>query len=201
MSEAARVPDDLFETLGHRFAHPELLIEALTHASAVPRHTGRGRPKQGYERLEFLGDRVLGLVVADLLWRRFEDEPEGDLTRRHADLVRRETLAAIAAELGFDQLVRVSPAEAASGGMRRPAILADVLEAVIAAIYLDAEKSKLAPGLVAEVIADKSRLRFSLAPEQSERIADFLLRTGSIKTRATSWRDFFFPEIHGEKGS
>jgi len=70
-----------------------------------------------------------------------------------------------------------------------------------AAIYLNAEKSKLAPGLVAEVIADKSRLRFSLAPEQSERIADFLLRTGSIKTRAASWRDFFFPEIHGEKGS
>jgi len=69
------------------------------------------------------------------------------------------------------------------------------------AIYLNAEKSKLAPGLIAGLIADRSRLRFSLAPEQSERIADFLLRTGSIKTRPASWKDFFFPEIHGEEGS
>jgi ribonuclease-3 len=130
--------------IGHRFARPELLAEALTHRSVLrPSKQGRRGVRRGslprnYERLEFLGDRVLGLVVADLLWRRFEDEPEGDLTKRHAHLVRRETLAAIAAELGFDKLVRVSPAEAAAGGMRSPAILADVLEAVIAAIYLDA---------------------------------------------------------------
>ena len=135
--------NDVQELIGHSFTRPELLAEALTHRSVLrPSQAGRrrvrgGSPPRNYERLEFLGDRVLGLVVADLLWRRFEDEPEGDLTRRHADLVRRETLAAIAAELGFDQLIRVSPAEAAAGGRRRPAILADVLEAVIAAIYLD----------------------------------------------------------------
>ena len=90
-----------------------------------------------YERLEFLGDRVLGLVVADLLWRRFDAEPEGPLTRRHAQLVRRETLAAVAVEIGLDRMIQLSPAEAASGAARSPAILADVLEAVIAAIYLD----------------------------------------------------------------
>jgi ribonuclease-3 len=146
-AEAARL-------LGHEFAQPALLAEALTHPSALAapqkgpgqkgpgqkerRRTRRaGRPRD-YERLEFLGDRVLGLVVADLLWRRFDAEPEGPLTRRHAQLVRRETLAAVAIEIGLDRVVHLSPAEAASGAARNPAILADVLEAVIAAIYLDA---------------------------------------------------------------
>lgn len=129
--------------LGHDFARPALLAEALTHPSALPaghrkrRRASRTTPPRNYERLEFLGDRVLGLVVADLLWRRFDSEPEGPLTRRHAQLVRRETLAAVAAELGLDRLIQLSPAEAASGAARSPAILADVLEAVIAAIYLD----------------------------------------------------------------
>src|SRR5579872_5361333 len=88
--------------LGHQFARPELLAEALTHRSALPPlKQGRRRPRRGaaprnYERLEFLGDRVLGLVVADLLWRRFGEESEGHLTRRLAHLVRRETLAEVA---------------------------------------------------------------------------------------------------------
>src|SRR5689334_22337173 len=151
-AEAARL-------LGHEFATPVLLAEALTHSSALPatqkaqgqkgsgqkgsapkgrhRASGAARPRD-YERLEFLGDRVLGLVVADLLWRRFDAEAEGPLTRRHAQLVRRETLAAVAIEIGLDRVVQLSPAEAAAGAARNPAILADVLEAVIAAIYLDA---------------------------------------------------------------
>jgi ribonuclease-3 len=134
---------DVAHLVGHDFARPALLAEALTHPSALPaaqkgrrrarRHTG----PRDYERLEFLGDRVLGLVIADLLWRRFDAEPEGPLTRRHAQLVRRETLAAIAVEIGLDGVIQLSPAEAASGTARSPAILADVLEAVIAAIYLD----------------------------------------------------------------
>jgi NitT/TauT family transport system substrate-binding protein len=86
-------------------------------------------------------------------------------------------------------------------GVRNAAAFVAASPKEAAAIYLNAEKSKLAPGLVAGVIADRSRLRFSLAPEQSERIADFLSRTGSIKTRPASWKDFFFPEIHGEEGS
>jgi ribonuclease-3 len=134
--------------LGHDFARPALLAEALTHASALPpaqkglarngrRRTRRAAMPRDYERLEFLGDRVLGLVIADLLWRRFDAEPEGPLTRRHAQLVRRETLAAVAVEIGLDRVIQLSPAEAASGAARSPAILADVVEAVIAAIYLD----------------------------------------------------------------
>ncbi len=134
---------DAARLLGHDFAQPALLAEALTHSSALPggqigrRRTRRAAVPRDYERLEILGDRVLGLVVADLLWRRFDAEQEGPLTRRHAQLVRRETLAAVAVEIGLDRMVQLSPAEAASGMARNPAILADVLEAVIAAIYLD----------------------------------------------------------------
>lgn len=127
--------------IGYHFTAPRLLTEALTHPSALgaePRRGRRGKPvTHGYERLEFLGDRVLGLVVADLLWRRFEAEPEGLLTRRHTHLVRRETLAQIAAEIGLGRHLVLSRAEAASGGAANPAILADACEAVIAAIYLD----------------------------------------------------------------
>ncbi len=139
---------DTARLLGHDFAQPALLAEALTHPSALTaaqkglaqkggRRVRRAGPPRDYERLEFLGDRVLGLVIADLLWRRFDAEPEGPLTRRHAQLVRRETLAAVAIEIGLDRMIQLSPAEAASGTARSPAILADVVEAVIAAIYLD----------------------------------------------------------------
>ena len=138
---------DLAELIGHEFARPELLAEALTHPSALPprRHGGarprrtiaRGASRGGYERLEFLGDRVLGLVIADLLWRGFEREQEGHLTRRLTSLVRREALARVAAGIGLDRYLQLSPAEAAAGAARNPGILADVLEAVIAAIYLD----------------------------------------------------------------
>jgi ribonuclease-3 len=145
----AVVGADAARLLGHEFARPALLAEALTHPSALPatqkgsaqkdrRRVRRAARPRDYERLEFLGDRVLGLVVADLLWRRFDVEPEGPLTRRHAQLVRRDTLAAVAVEIGLDRVIHLSPAEAASGAARNPGILADVLEAVIAAIYLDA---------------------------------------------------------------
>ena len=132
--------DDLAQRIGHVFARPALLVEALTHPSAVAPARGRGRRRamqRHYERLEFLGDRVLGLVIADLLWRRFENEPEGPMTRRMADLVRRETVARVALDVGLDRHLVVSPAEAAAGAAKNPSILSDVCEAVIAAIYLD----------------------------------------------------------------
>ncbi|HKF71627.1 MAG TPA: ribonuclease III [Stellaceae bacterium] len=131
----ARGPDldPLYEILGHRFADPQLLAEALTHPSA---HARRG-PRQSYERLEFLGDRVLGLVVAELLWRRFPDEAEGELTRRQTGLVRRESLVEVARTLGLGQFVILSPGEAQAGAHDNPSVLADTCEAVIAALYLD----------------------------------------------------------------
>jgi ribonuclease-3 len=133
--------EDLAQVIGYAFAHPELLEEALTHPSALVPEPRRGRrrkpPHRSYERLEFLGDRVLGLVIADLLWRRFEREPEGDLTRRHTHLVRRETLARIANTIGLGPHLVLSRGEAAAGAAGNPGILADVCEALIAAIYLD----------------------------------------------------------------
>lgn len=147
--------EDPVQLVGHSFARPELLAEALTHPSALPppRRPGRRRSRRaapnaprgapsgtnrgGYERLEFLGDRVLGLVIADILWRDFADEQEGPLTRRLTHLVRRDALARVAAAIGLDRHLQLSPAEAAAGAARNPGILADAVEAVIAAIYLD----------------------------------------------------------------
>ena len=138
-------PTDLSPILGHDFTQPALLVEALTHPSALVSANGRERgrnrkrapPSRGYDRLEFLGDRVLGLVVADFLWRRFTDEPEGSLTRRHTHLVRRETLARVAREIGLGRHLILSPAETAAGAAANPGILADACEAVLAAVYLD----------------------------------------------------------------
>jgi ribonuclease-3 len=131
---------DLPKIIGYEFARRELLQEALTHPSAlVAERRGRSRKLvgRGYERLEFLGDRVLGLVVADLLWRRFEDEPEGDLTRRHTHLVRREALARVAKAIELGPHLVLSRAEVAAGAAGNPGILADACEALIAAIFVD----------------------------------------------------------------
>lgn len=123
--------DALFAILGHEFKDPELLQEALTHRSA-----SHGRDN-GYERLEFLGDRVLGLCIADMLMQAFPDEPEGALSRRLNALVRQETLAEVAEELGFQTHIYVGRAEEDSGARANPAILSDICEAVIAAMYID----------------------------------------------------------------
>ena len=114
----------------HDFARPALLAEALTHPSA----SGRGH---GYERLEFLGDRVLGLVVADMLLAAFPDEDEGALALRFTSLVRRESLAGIADGIGLAAVIEMTRGEAETGGRENPATLADALEAVIGALYLD----------------------------------------------------------------
>jgi ribonuclease III len=133
---------DLTQAIGYTFTRPELLGEALTHPSALasehrrPRRSGKAAHR-GYERLEFLGDRVLGLVIADLLWRRFDSEPEGHLTRRLTHLVCREALVRVADTIGLRRHLLLSRAERAAGAAGNPGILADVCEALIAAIYLD----------------------------------------------------------------
>ncbi|MDB5490931.1 MAG: rnc [Micavibrio sp.] len=115
---------------GHRFANVENLNLAITHSS-----TGAGR---NYERLEFLGDRVLGLVMAELLYDVFPDEAEGDLAKRHAALVSGETLAIIAEQINLGEVLKLSHGERAGGGAKNENILADVMEALIGAVYLDA---------------------------------------------------------------
>ena len=118
------------EKLGCKFRSPDLLRLALTHSS-----TGSA---SNYERLEFLGDRVLGLVMAEIIYGIFPNESEGDLAKRHAALVQGDTLGEIALALGLGGVMELSGAERASGGARNEHILADALEAVIGALYLDA---------------------------------------------------------------
>ena len=134
MNSGGSALEPLIEVLGHRFAAPALLVEALTHPSMTGRH---GQAHRSYERLEFLGDRVLGLIVAEMLWRRFPDETEGELTRRHASLVRREALIEVARGFGLAGFVRVSQGEGQAGARENGSVLADALEAVIAALFLD----------------------------------------------------------------
>jgi ribonuclease-3 len=118
--------------LGHDFADPALLVEALTHRSAAA-----SRTDLGYERLEFLGDRVLGLCVAEMLYRHYAGEAEGMLAVRHTDLVRRETLADVAVQLGIGRHIVMSRDAAGNGARDNTTVLSDVMEALIAALYID----------------------------------------------------------------
>ncbi len=122
---------------GHAFRHPALLREALTHRSAVPRSAGRAATVRSNERLEFVGDRVLGLLMAEWLAERFPHEPEGLLARRHAELVAEPQLAAVGGTLGISDKLIVAPNEARAGVGRGVAVVADAMEAVLGAIYLD----------------------------------------------------------------
>lgn len=131
--------------LPYRFDRPELLSEALTHRSA-------GRPNN--ERLEFLGDAVLNLLIAEALYHRVPDADEGALSRLRALLVRGETLAEIAGELNLGEALSLGSGELKSGGFRRRSILADALEAVIGAVYLDGG-FKACRDLVGELFASR----------------------------------------------
>ena len=120
--------------LGHQFEDIELLNLSLTHSSLIGEdklHTVSN------ERLEFVGDRVLGLVVSELLLERFPEENEGDLSRRHAALVRMETLGDVATSFNLGKFVHMSRGEELMGGRKHLALLADTCEAIIAALYLD----------------------------------------------------------------
>ncbi len=130
--------------LQHRFAQPRLLVQALTHRSFGAEHN---------ERLEFLGDSVLNLAVAALLYERLDGVPEGDLSRVRANLVKQETLHQIAVGLGLPEVIRLGEGEVRSGGSKRPSILADALEAVIGAVHLDAGYS-VAEALVHRLYQD-----------------------------------------------
>jgi ribonuclease-3 len=116
------------ERLGYQFNNRSLLEQALCHRSA-------GKPNN--ERLEFLGDAVLGFVVSELLYRRFPEADEGELSRLRSQLVQRSTLAELARDLRLGEVLRLGPGELKSGGAERESILADAMEALVSAIYLD----------------------------------------------------------------
>ncbi len=118
--------------IGHDFARPELLQRALTHSS----FSSPGRPDN--QRLEFLGDRVLGLVMAEALMQADQTAREGDLAPRFNALVRKETCADVAREVGLGEALKLGRSEMLSGGRRKAAVLGDAMEAVIGAVHLDA---------------------------------------------------------------
>ncbi|MGO4998047.1 ribonuclease III [Oceanisphaera sp. W20_SRM_FM3] len=119
----------LEKKIGYTFKDPAMLVRALTHRSAGSRHN---------ERLEFLGDSLLSMVIADALFHRFPKVNEGDMSRMRATLVREKTLAELAREFELGEYLILGPGELKSGGFRRESILADAVEAIIGAVYLDA---------------------------------------------------------------
>ena len=125
----ARDLEEIYTLLGYRFADPALLEQALTHPSCS------GVPN--YQRLEFIGDRVLGAIIAQRLYRDYPAFNEGDLAIRFNELVRKETLSRILLRLGLDRFVRLSTGAEDNGGREKPAILADCCEAVIGAMFID----------------------------------------------------------------
>ncbi len=142
--------------LGHRFAKPELLQQALLHRSHGL--VARERREESNERLEFLGDAVLGLVVNDHLYRNYPDMSEGDLTKMKSLLVCRERLAEVAVRLDLGAYIRMSRSEAATGGRSRASILADATEAVIGAVYLDAGLAGACKVIAGSVLAEAEQL-------------------------------------------
>jgi ribonuclease III len=132
MAPSQRDLGQLEARLGHQFADRDLLTLALTHMSA----TANGR-RETYQRLEFLGDRVLGLVVADMLYAAFPGAEEGELSRRLADLVRRESCAEVAFEWGAEAYARLGEGERLLAGTSKTAIFSDICESLIGAVFLD----------------------------------------------------------------
>ena len=122
------------DRLGHHFANPALLTEALTHRSAAD---ARGGQLDSNERLEFLGDRVLGLVMAEWLIERFPSEREGNLTRRLSSVVASEALARVGEAMGLGEALRIPPGEERTGLRARQTVMADAVEALLGAIYRD----------------------------------------------------------------
>jgi ribonuclease-3 len=120
--------------LGYRFGNRALLAAALAHSSLAGRGVARA---EGFDRLEFLGDRVIGLVVAEMILERYPADSEGAIARRHAALVNRDTLARVAREMGLGPHMQLSLSEVQAGGRDNPGVLADAFEALIAALYRD----------------------------------------------------------------
>lgn len=146
--------ESLEKKLGYTFRNKALLSEALNHSSYANEHRGQGL--ESNERLEFLGDSVLGFVTAEFLFLRHPDLPEGDLTRIRAALVCEESLHEVAQGLGLGEHLKLGRGEEAGGGRTRPSILADATEAVFAAVYLDGG-IEAASALIHRVLLDCQR--------------------------------------------
>ena len=150
--------DQLESVLGIHFRNRQLLEQAVVHSSFV-NETGWA-PSASYERMEYLGDALLGLVISDELYRRYPDLPEGDLTKSRSALVRRETLSRVAQRAHLGDFIWLGKGEEASGGRNRDSILAAVLESIIAAVYLDSDYSE-AKWFILRIMAEELEEFFS----------------------------------------
>lgn len=145
------------KNIGYSFRDKTLLYTALTHSSYANEH--RGSDAVSYERLEFLGDAILGFLTADYLFEKFPNMPEGELTKNRAFLVCERSLCVFSKELEAGQFLRLSHGEQNSGGQARASILADVFESTIAAIYLDSGDLGVVEGFVRRFIEPSTRIR------------------------------------------
>ena len=143
---------ELEKKLGYTFKNPELLNEALTHSSYANEHRQSGA--RCNERLEFLGDSVLGFIVAEYLYIRYPDLPEGKMTRLRADLVCEGALAAVAARLGLGDELLLGIGEERTGGRKRNSVIADATEALFAAVYLDGGVEEIKTIIYRYILAD-----------------------------------------------
>src|SRR5579859_6314506 len=130
--------ETLEQTLGHTFQQRELLERALTHTSRIYEKTVDGQPPSDNEQLEFLGDAILGFVVSECLVRRYPEYPEGRLSKLKAHLVSAARLHVVAQEIGLGEYLLLGKGEEMSGGREKKALLSDAVEALIAALYVDA---------------------------------------------------------------
>ena len=168
--------DKLEEKIGYAFHDRELLRTALTHSSYANEKHGEA---QSYERLEFLGDSILGLVTAEFLFTHEPRLPEGRMTRMRAELVCEASLHKTALELGLGSYMRLGRGEEHTGGRERPSILADMVEAIIAAIYLDSGMDEARRFILARVLRDA-------AFDDSHRSADYKTRLQELVQRKSN---------------
>ena len=168
--------DKLEEKIGYRFHNRELLVTALTHSSYANERHGEA---QSYERQEFLGDSILGLVTAEFLFTHEPPLPEGRMTRMRAELVCEASLHKTALELGLGSYMRLGRGEEHTGGRERPSILADMVEAIIAAIYLDSGMDEARRFILARVLRDA-------AFDDSHRSADYKTRLQELVQRKSN---------------
>jgi ribonuclease-3 len=167
-------PEGLEARIGYSFRDKELLALALTHVSAVG--SSRSRVKS-YQRLEFLGDRVLGLAIASLLYERFPAADEGDLSKRLAELVRRESCAALAQSWLLGDYIRLGPSELHGGGRENPAILGDVAEALIGAVFLDGGY-EAAAALITAAVAERLSSEYRPRPDAKTALQEWAQARG-----------------------
>lgn len=157
------------------FKNPDLLHQALTHRSAV----NEGKGQANNERLEFLGDAVIELVVSDFVFLTFPQKPEGELTQIRTALVRTETLASLATSLGLDQKMLLSHGEEQAGGRNNPSLLANTLEAVVGALYLDGGLSNVKTFLLETLLKNpEEKIQKAIALDAKSRFQEMVQAQG-----------------------